>query len=114
MLCFSDAAGQQFANCKNNKNHVINPRELRRTDVTSREWLSDVLKRSVIVIKSRAIVKCSSEETFGSLISKVAPEFQEERVKTKVLLIFQPAVSKVCLITSCVVHSSFMYVFIKL
>jgi len=41
-------------------------------------------------------VKCSSEETFGSLISKVAPEFQEERVKTIVLLIF--SVSK---FTSC-------------
>jgi len=51
--------------------------------------LSDVLKRRVTVIKSRAIVKCSSKETFGSLISKIAPEFQEERVKTKVLFIFQ-------------------------
>jgi len=89
MLCFLDAAGQQFANCKKNKNHVIDPRELCRTDATSREWLSDVLKRSVIVIKSRAIVNYSSEETFGSLISKVTPEFQEERVKTKVLLIFR-------------------------
>jgi len=41
------------------------------------EWLSDVIKQSDIVInyKSRAIVKCSSEETFGSLISKVATEF---------------------------------------
>jgi len=52
MFRFSDAAGQQFANCKKkNINHVIDPRELRRTDATSREWLSDVLKRSVIVIE---------------------------------------------------------------
>jgi len=50
-----------------------------------REWLSDVLKQSVIVV---TIVKCS-EETFGLLISKFVPEFQEERAKIIVLLIFQ-------------------------
>jgi len=42
-----------------------------------------------MVVKSRKIVKCSFEETFGWLISKAVPEFQEERIKTIVLLIFQ-------------------------
>jgi len=51
------------------------------TDTMLHEWLSDVLKRSVIV------------ETFGSLISRVTPEFQEERVKTIVIVDF--SVSKV-------------------
>jgi len=81
------------------------------SDTTFCEWLSDVLKRSFIVIKSRAIVKCSSEETFGSLIGKVTPEFQEERVKTKVLLIFQFQRFDHILY---VLHSSFIHVFIKL
>ena len=31
------------------------------------------------------MVKCSCEETFGLLVSKVAPEFQEERVKRIVI-----------------------------
>jgi len=59
MLCFLDAVGQQFANCKN---HVIDSHELGRaveTDNTFQEW------RSVVVIKSRTIVKCTSKRHLG-------------------------------------------------
>ena len=69
---------------KKNKNHVIDSRELGmadETDTTLHKWVSVVLKRGVVVVKNRTTVKCSCEETFGSLVSKVAPEFQEERVK---------------------------------
>ena len=54
------------------------------SDATFHEWLS-VVKRGVVVVKNRTIVKCSCEETFGLLVSKVAPEFQEERVKRIVI-----------------------------
>jgi len=99
--------GQQFANCK--KNHVIDSCELagqlKLTPCFTTEWLSDVLKQSVIVIESRTI------ETFGLLISKVAPEFQEERVK-----IVDFSVSKVYKrhFDHIFLHSSFIHVFIKL
>ena len=55
------------------------------TDTTHHEWLSVVLKQGVVIVKNRTIVKCSCEDTFGSLVRKVAPEFQEERVKRIVI-----------------------------
>ena len=54
-------------------------------DTTLHEWLSVVLKRGVVIVKNRTEMKCSCEETFGSLVRKVAAEFQEERVKRIVI-----------------------------
>jgi len=48
------------------------------TDTTFHKWLSDFFKQSVIVIKSRTIVKCSERHLIGSLINKVAPEFKKK------------------------------------
>jgi len=63
------------------------------TYTTLHKRSNDVLTQNVIIIKSRTMVKCSSKETFESLISKFAIEFQEERVNMIVIVDF--SVSKV-------------------
>ena len=55
------------------KNHVIGSRKLTwQMKLTSclHEWMSVVLKQGVVIVKNRTIVKCSCEETFGSLVRK--------------------------------------------
>ena len=51
------------------------------------EWLSVVLKRGVVTIKNRAIVQCSSEETFGALVKKVTTDFINEELRVNRIVI---------------------------
>ena len=71
-----------FTFLKRNKNHVIGSRELTwqmKLKPWLHEWMSVVLKQGAVIVKNRTMVKCSCEETFGSLVRKVPPEFLEER-----------------------------------
>jgi len=54
-------------------------------------------------------VKCSSEETFGLLISKVEKLRRKSQDETIVLLIF--SILKVYLITSCMSYIHLIYMF---
>jgi len=57
-------------------------------------------------------MKCSSKEKIRLLISKVAPEFQEERVKMIVIVDFLVSkVYKAILITSCMSYIHLLYMF---
>ena len=40
------------------------------------EWLSIVIKRGIIVIRNRSIIKYYSEDSFGTIVGKVASEYK--------------------------------------
>jgi len=61
----------------------------------------------VVIVRNRVIVRCSCEETFGSLVRKVALEFQE-RVKQIVISankkfndVHELAIISVCRLFNC-------------